>query len=159
MDINVGARPGCGVRIHGSVGQRCRATNEESPALPVARARSVSIGAMEDKSGKVQKANTHILRCQNHKHAHSSRSVQGPVQRGDGTLHMGSIRGKAHPLPRKHMATVSIPAGRWMKVQGKGRRQAHVRNRVVMDIAAFKISHSVGIDIDTTALRAKKWSA
>ena len=68
---------------------------------------------MEDMPGKVQKANTHILRCQNHKHAHSSRSVQGPVQRGDGTLHMGSIRGKAHPLPRKHMATVSIPAGRW----------------------------------------------
>ena len=30
---------------------------------------------------------------------------------------------------------------------------------VVMDIAAFKISHSVGFDIDTTALRAKKWSA
>ena len=41
-------------------------------------------GAMEDMPGKVQKANTHILRCQNHKHAHSSRSVQGPVQRGDG---------------------------------------------------------------------------
>ena len=46
-----------------------------------------------------------------------------------------------------------------MKVQGKGRRQAHVRRRVVMDIAAFKISHTVGIDIDTTALLAKKWSA
>ena len=44
-----------------------------------------------------------------------------------------------------------------MKVQGKGRRQAHVRSRVVMDIAAFKISHSV--DKDTTALRAKRWSA
>ena len=41
-------------------------------------------GAMEDKSGKVQKANTHILRCRNHKHAHSSRSVQGSVQWGDG---------------------------------------------------------------------------
>ena len=46
-----------------------------------------------------------------------------------------------------------------MKVQGKGRRQAHVISRVVMDIAAFKISHSVGSDIDTTALRDKKWSA
>ena len=32
--------------------------------------------------------------------------------------------------------------------------QAHVRSRVVMDIAAFKISHSVGIDKDATALRA-----
>ena len=47
-----------------------------------------------------------------------------------------------------------------MKVQGKGRRQAHVRSRIVMDIAAFKISHSAGLDIDTTTtLRAKKWSA
>ena len=46
-----------------------------------------------------------------------------------------------------------------MKVKDKGRRQAHVINRVLMDIAAFKISHSVGSDIDTTALRAKKWSA
>ena len=42
------------VRIHGSVGQRCRAINEESPALPVARARSVSIGAMDEMSQKVQ---------------------------------------------------------------------------------------------------------
>ena len=49
--------------------------------------------------------------------------------------------------------------GRWMKVQGKGRRQAHVRSRVVMDIAAFKISHSTAFDRYTTALRAKKWSA
>ena len=46
-----------------------------------------------------------------------------------------------------------------MKVQGKGRRQAHVISPVVIDIAAFKISHSVGSDIDTTALQAKKWSA
>eukprot|EP00964_Phaeocystis_antarctica_P055965 scaffold32964_cov64-Phaeocystis_antarctica.AAC.3 len=38
-------------------------------------------------------------------------------QRGDGTLHMGSIRGKAHPLPHTNMAMVSKPVGRWMKVQ------------------------------------------
>ena len=43
-----------------------------------------SKGAMEEMSGKVQNANTHILRSQNHEHAHSSRSVQGPVQGGDG---------------------------------------------------------------------------
>ena len=43
---------------------------------------------------------------------------------------------------------------------GKGSKmQAHISSGVVMDIAAFKISHSVGNDIDTTALRAKKWSA
>ncbi len=41
-------------------------------------------GAMEDMSGKVQNANTHILRCQNHEHTHSSQSVQGQVQWGDG---------------------------------------------------------------------------
>ena len=59
---------------------------------------------MEDMSGKVQNANTHLLQCQNHEHAHSSRSVQGPVQWGDGTVHVGSIRGKAHPL--------RLPSGR-----------------------------------------------
>ena len=44
-------------------------------------------GAMEDMSGQVQNANTHILQCQNHEnheHAHNSRSVQVPVQWGDG---------------------------------------------------------------------------
>ena len=51
-------------------------------------------------SGKVQNANTHSLQCQNHEHAHSSQSVQGSVQWGDGTLHMGSIRRKAHSLPQ-----------------------------------------------------------
>ena len=42
-------------------------------------------------------------------------------------------------------------AGRWMKVQGKFKMQAHISG-VVMDIAAFKVSHSVGCDIDATAL-------
>ena len=41
-------------------------------------------GAMEDMSGKVQNANTHSLRRQSHEHTHSSRSVQGLVQWGDG---------------------------------------------------------------------------
>ena len=37
------------VGIHvGVVGQRYRAVNEESPALPAARARSVSIGALQE---------------------------------------------------------------------------------------------------------------
>jgi hypothetical protein len=39
-----------------------------------------------------------------------------------------------------------------MKVQGKFKIQAHIINGVVMDVAAFKVSHSV--DIDATALRA-----
>ena len=44
-------------------------------------------------------------------------------------------------------------AGQWMKVQGKFKMQAHIiSSGVVMDVAAFKVSHSV--DIDATALRA-----
>ena len=37
--------------------------------------------------------------------------------------------------------------------------QAHISSGVVMDIAAFEISHSVALDKDATALQAKKWSA
>ena len=34
--------------------------------------------------------------------------------------------------------------------------QAHRRSDVVMDIAAFKVSHCVGSDIDATTLQAEK---
>ena len=37
--------------------------------------------------------------------------------------------------------------------------QAHIKSGVVMDITAFKVSHSAGSNIDATALQAKKWSA
>ena len=44
-----------------------------------------------------------------------------------------------------------------MKVQGKFKMQAHIISGVVMDVAAFKVSHSAGIhDIDATALRAAR---
>ena len=84
----------------------------DAAALRAARARSKSIGAMErytwvrfagkltadchtthsngqntsvdEMSRKVQNASTHILRRQSHEHVHSNRSVQGPVQGGDG---------------------------------------------------------------------------
>jgi hypothetical protein len=39
-----------------------------------------------------------------------------------------------------------------MKVQGKFNMQKHPCSGVVMDIAAFKVSHSVGSDKDATAL-------
>ena len=42
--------------------------------------------------------------------------------------------------------------GGWMKVQGKLKMQAHRRSAVVMDVAAFKVSNSVGEDSDATAL-------
>ena len=64
--------------------------------------------------------------------------------------------GKLTSCHSTHIVKVSTPVGRWMKVQGKGRRQAHVISRVVMDITVFKVSHRVGIDKDTTALRAQK---
>ena len=41
-----------------------------------------------------------------------------------------------------------------MKVQGKFKMQAHRNNCVVMDVAAFKVSHSY--DTDATALRAAR---
>jgi hypothetical protein len=41
-----------------------------------------------------------------------------------------------------------------MKVQGKIKMQTHPKSVVVMDIAAFKVSHS--LDTDATALRAAR---
>ena len=69
---------------------------------------------------------------------------------------MGSIRGKAHRLPQTHMATVSTPVGRWVKVQGKLKMEAHQIGGVVMDNAAFKVSVSPKFDIDAAALRAAR---
>ena len=46
--------------------------------------------------------------------------------------------------------------GRWMKVQGKFKMQAHIKSGVVMDIAAFKVCHSVGTNKDATTLRAER---
>ena len=53
-----------------------------------------------------------------------------------------------------------VPCGAMDESSGKGSKmQAHISSGVVMDIAAFKVSHSVGVDQDATALQAKKWSA
>jgi len=67
---------------------------------------------------------------------------------------MGSIRRKAHRLPRTHMAMVSIPVGQWRKYLGKGRRRAHIApSFIVMDIATCKVSHYDGApEADATAL-------
>ena len=170
-------------------------------------------GAMEEMSRKVQNANSHSLRCQSREHVHSSWSVQGSVQGGNGghvtegskcelsphhTAHTqgtrsiqrgnggnvweGSKCNHSQPVTPKSRARAGQPvssrvssrgqwrkchrrfkmqaltrspcahtrhtvnsAGRWMKVQGRFKMQAH-RNSVVMDVAAFKVSHSVGID-------------
>ena len=78
-----------GVVIDVAVFKVRHSSNIDATALRIVRARSSSIGAMDEISGKVQNACTHMLRRQNHEHAHSSRSVQGPVQGGNGTLHKG----------------------------------------------------------------------
>jgi hypothetical protein len=76
------------------------------------------------------------------------------VQRGNGTLHAWVQFGAKLTLPCHNTPpTVSIPLGRWMKVQGKFKMQAHIISSVVVDIAAFKVSHSVRCDIDATTLR------
>ena len=41
-----------------------------------------------------------------------------------------------------------------MEVQGEFKMQAHITSSVVVDIAAFKVCHS--IDIDATALRVAR---
>ena len=46
--------------------------------------------------------------------------------------------------------------GRWMKVQGKFKMQAHKLRSVVVDIAAFKVCHSVETNKDATTLRAER---
>ena len=43
-----------------------------------------------------------------------------------------------------------------MKVLGKFKMQAHIISGVVMDATAFKVSHSVGCDINATALPAAR---
>ena len=61
-----------------------------------------------------------------------------------------TLRGKA--------SAHNIPVGQWIKVQGKFKMHAHPSSGVVMDIGVFKVSHSVGCDIDATALQASTQS-
>ena len=71
-------------------------------------------------------------------------------------VHMVRFAGKLTNCQRRHIATVSISAGRWRKRLGRFKKQTHKRTSVVMDITAFKVSHPVGIDKDATALRAAR---
>jgi len=41
-----------------------------------------------------------------------------------------------------------------MKVQGEFKMQENIISDVVMDIAAFKVTHSAGIDSNATAVQA-----
>ena len=76
------------------------------------------------------------------------------------------IAGKLTDCHKTHIAEVSIPVGRWMRVeersrckhtqtvQGQFKMQAHRFMDIVMDIAAFKVSHS--FDQDATALQGSR---
>jgi hypothetical protein len=130
----------------------------DATALRATRARSSSKGAMEEMSGKVQNASTHRLGRINHEHVHSSRSVQGSqfkVAMERFICGFDWHENSRCPAKTKELG-VSNSVGQWMKVQGKFKMQAHITSGVVMDIAAFKVSHCVGSDIDATTLQAEK---
>ena len=84
-------------------------------------------GAMDEVSQKVQNANTHILRCQNHEHAHSSRSVQGPIQWGNGgnaaegskCEHSHAAMPKSRLRVQQTVSSRGSSAGRWRTCQGR----------------------------------------
>ena len=97
----------------------------------------------------------------------AARARSGYIHRGNG----GNVRqgSKCKNSPTGTQITSTCTAvgqfkghssrGRWMKVQGEFKMQAHIISGVFMDIAAFKVSHSIGIDIDATALRAARASS
>ena len=63
---------------------------------------------------------------------------------------MGSIGRKTHKALPRHTTNSEHTIGQWMHIQGKFKMQAHMPSGVVMDIAAFKVSHSG--DTNATAL-------
>ena len=68
--------------------------------------------------------------------------------------------GKTHVALPRHTANSEHTSGAMDESSGKGSKmQAHISSGVVMDIAAVKVSHAVGVDKDATALQAKNWSA
>ena len=75
---------------------------------------------------------------------------EGGTRQICGSYNGSTLRGKA--------SAHNIPVGQWIKVQGKFKMHAHPSSGVVMDIGVFKVSHSVGCDIDTTALQASMQS-
>ena len=119
------------VLVHVGVGQRCRALDEESPAsLPTMSSRYVPAGRWRKCLERVKMQA--LTDC--NANVMSTRTTVGQFK--------GQFKGAMD------------------ESSGKGSKmQAHPISDVVMDIAAFKVSHSVGVDKDTTALQAKKWSA
>ena len=141
----------------------------DTTALRAARARSSSIGAMERYtwvrlSGK-------LTNCHN-AHSTGQHSSVGRWMEFQGyfkwrahlvsliSVHVGvgqhcrarDVESPALPT----MSTRNVPAGRWRKRRRRFKKRTHRRSVVVMDITAFKVSHSVSIDRDATALPVAK---
>ena len=128
--------------MHVGVGQLCCAPDEESPAIALQakenKARNVPLGRwMKVKGSKMQAHSSsgvvmdiaafkvnHSEHVDKDATALQAKKVERiTFHRGDGMLRMGSIRGKAYPLPQTHMATVSTPAGRWNVTHGFDSRE------------------------------------
>jgi len=62
----------------------------------------------------------HCADCHKDATALQATSSTQLVQRGDGMLHVGSIRGKAHRLPGTHIAKVSISSGAMEEMSRQG---------------------------------------
>ena len=75
-----------------------------------------------------------------------------------------SIKSPPPCQPKERARNVIGSRGRWIKVQTQLKMEAHRIGDVVMDVAAFKVSHSVDIDatavshsvVGPTALRAAR---
>ena len=82
---------------------------------------------------------------------------------GRWSMGVGSIWRKTHGALPRHTASSEHTIGAMDESSGKGSmigkgsiNQAHISSGVIMDIATFKVRHSVGPDNDATTLQAKK---
>ena len=86
--------------------------------------------------------------------AHISRFVRIHIGVGQRCY---AIDAESSTLPGKASAAlVTFQRGDGGNFRESSKMQAHRTSGVVMDIAAFKVSHSVGRDRDATALRAAR---
>ena len=125
--------------VHVRAGQRGRVQESpdvESPTmLPTTSTRNVPAGRWMKVQGRLRRG------------AHHASLISVHVGVGQRCRAVG-VESPALP----NMSMRNVPAGRWMKVQGKFKMQADIISGVVMDTAAFKISHSGGQDAYATAL-------
>eukprot|EP00964_Phaeocystis_antarctica_P138871 scaffold103534_cov74-Phaeocystis_antarctica.AAC.1 len=163
------SHPGSLISVHVGVGQRCRAHDVKSPAsLPTMSTRNVPAGRWMRVQGMLKMQALTPNRC-----AHTVNSV-GRWMKVQASSKYGThvacnvtvdvaVNHTCCPCNYDQATTLQVarsrsetPLGRWKKCLGKGRRRAYRTSRVVMDIAAFKVGHSVRSDKDATALQAAR---